>query len=98
MSIQALSDIFGDRNISTCIWPEHSPDLKPYDFFSCGSLKEKVYNSKTHMEELKKKKTIIGKLQIFLQNSFKGLMRNTSAGVWKVYIHADGIFNTFSDL
>jgi hypothetical protein len=33
MSRQALSDIFRDRNISTGIWPEHSPDLNPYDFF-----------------------------------------------------------------
>jgi hypothetical protein len=46
MCIQALSNVFGDRNISSGIWPSHSPDLNPSDFFFCGSLKAKVYNSK----------------------------------------------------
>jgi hypothetical protein len=38
MSIQALCAVFRDRNIS-------SADLNPCDFFFCGSLKDKVYNS-----------------------------------------------------
>jgi hypothetical protein len=38
MSMQAFSDIFRDRNISTGIWQAHSPDINPYDILFCGSL------------------------------------------------------------
>jgi hypothetical protein len=44
ISIQALSDAFGDRIISSGIWPARSTDLNPYDFFLLGCLKDKVYN------------------------------------------------------
>jgi hypothetical protein len=40
MSMQDLSNVFGDRNISSDIWPESSPDLNPCDFF-WGCLKDK---------------------------------------------------------
>jgi hypothetical protein len=33
MSMQALSSVFGDRIISSGIWPARSADLNPYDFF-----------------------------------------------------------------
>jgi hypothetical protein len=52
MSIQGLSDVFRDRNISSGIWPARSPDLNPCDFFFCGSLRDNVYNS-VQLEELK---------------------------------------------
>jgi hypothetical protein len=51
MSMQALSDVFGDRMISSDIWPAHSPDLKPCDFFFWGCLKDKVYSSNSQMED-----------------------------------------------
>jgi hypothetical protein len=35
-SMQALSGIFGDRIISSDIWPVRSPDLNPCDCFSLG--------------------------------------------------------------
>jgi hypothetical protein len=38
MSMQAFSDIFRDRNISTGIWQAHSSDINPYDILFCGSL------------------------------------------------------------
>jgi hypothetical protein len=41
MPMQALSDIFRDKNISTGIWQAHSPDLNPYNIFFCGSLQDK---------------------------------------------------------
>jgi hypothetical protein len=41
ISMQALSDIFSERNISTGIWQAHSPDLNPYDISFCGSLQDK---------------------------------------------------------
>jgi hypothetical protein len=53
MSKQVLSSIFGDRTISSCIWPECSPDLNPYDFFFWGCLEDKVYNRNLQAEELK---------------------------------------------
>jgi hypothetical protein len=34
MSMQALSDVFGDRIISSGIWPARSPDLYPCNSFS----------------------------------------------------------------
>jgi hypothetical protein len=51
-STQALSDVFRDRNISNGIWPAHSPNLNPCDFFFCGSLRDKVYNINHLSEEL----------------------------------------------
>jgi hypothetical protein len=53
MSMQALSGVFGGRIISSDIWPAHSPDLNPCDFFFWGCLKDKVHNSNPGMEELK---------------------------------------------
>jgi hypothetical protein len=35
MSMQALSETFGDRTISSGIWPPHSPDLNPCEFLFC---------------------------------------------------------------
>jgi hypothetical protein len=49
--MQALSDVFGDRIVSSGIWPAHSPDLNTCDFFFWWCWKVKVYNSNT--EELK---------------------------------------------
>jgi hypothetical protein len=33
VSMQAFSDVFGDRNISSDIWPAHSPDPNACNFF-----------------------------------------------------------------
>jgi hypothetical protein len=52
MPVQALSDVFRDRIISSGICPAHSPSLIPCDFFF-GCLKDKVYNSNPQTEELK---------------------------------------------
>jgi hypothetical protein len=55
ISMQALSDVFGDRIISSVIWPARLPDLNPCDFFFWGCLKDNVYSSNPRMEgELKK--------------------------------------------
>jgi hypothetical protein len=51
MSMQALSDVFGDRIISNDIWPARSPDLNPCDFFFWGYLKNKVYSNNPRTEE-----------------------------------------------
>jgi hypothetical protein len=50
MSVQALSDVFGERIISSDIWTERSPDLSPYNFFFWGCLKDKVYSSNPRTE------------------------------------------------
>jgi hypothetical protein len=39
--------------ISSGIWLAHSRNLNPCGFFFWGCLKDKVYNSKPQMEELK---------------------------------------------
>jgi hypothetical protein len=44
ISMQTLSDVFEKRIISSSIWPARSPDLKPYNVFFWGCLKDKVYN------------------------------------------------------
>jgi hypothetical protein len=44
-------DIFGDRIISSDIWPAFSPDLNPCNFFFWGCLKDKVYSNNPRMEE-----------------------------------------------
>jgi hypothetical protein len=41
MSMQALSDVFGDRIISNDIWSARSSDLNDF-FFFWGCLKDKV--------------------------------------------------------
>jgi hypothetical protein len=51
-------------------------------FFFCGSLRDKVYNINHLSEELKK--IFVGKLQIFLPNSFKVLIRTSSASAQNV--------------
>jgi hypothetical protein len=51
--MQALSAVFGDRIISSGIWPARSPDLNPCDLFFLGCLKDKDYNSNPRTEELK---------------------------------------------
>jgi hypothetical protein len=51
MSMQAFSDVFGDRIISSGIWPACSPVPKRCAFFFCGCLKDNVYNSNLGMQE-----------------------------------------------
>jgi hypothetical protein len=51
MCMQALSDVFGDRIISSGIWSARSLDL--CDFFFWGCLKDKMYSSNPQTEELK---------------------------------------------
>jgi hypothetical protein len=51
--MQALSNIFGDRIISSSIWSASSPIIILVIFFFWASLKDKVYNSNPQTEELK---------------------------------------------
>jgi hypothetical protein len=52
-----LQKTFGTHYISyrtDNVWPPHSPDLSPLDFFLWGYLKDRVYNpAPTSLEELK---------------------------------------------
>jgi hypothetical protein len=41
----------GDRIISHGLWPAHSPDLTPFDFYLWNNLNYKVYRMNPHMEE-----------------------------------------------
>jgi hypothetical protein len=69
--------------ITAVVFGQHI-HLNPCHFFFCGSLKDKVYNSKPWLEEIKEK--ILRKLQLSLQNSFKGLIGTSSDSVRKVYV------------
>jgi hypothetical protein len=73
ISMQALSDVFGtELAISSDIWPAHSSHLNPSEivwstkFTTIAPKQWKNWNE-----------TFVGKLQIFLQNNFKGSERLT---------------------
>jgi hypothetical protein len=51
MSMQALSNSFGDRIITSGIWTARSRDLNPCDFFFL-ILTDKVYNGSPQTGEL----------------------------------------------
>jgi hypothetical protein len=51
ISMETLSNVFGERMISSGVWLARSPDLNPCDFLFCGCLKGKVYNSNPRTEE-----------------------------------------------
>jgi hypothetical protein len=51
--MQDLSIVFGDRIVSSGIWPARSPYFNPCDLFFWGCLMDKVYNCNPQMEELK---------------------------------------------
>jgi hypothetical protein len=70
MSLQALSDVFGDRIISSGIRPARSPNLNPCDFFFWGCLKDEVYNSNPRMDE-KLKQNIRREIANIPAKSFK---------------------------
>ena len=42
-SMKLLNEIFGERVISRNLWPPHSPDLTPPDFYLWGVAKYAVY-------------------------------------------------------
>jgi hypothetical protein len=41
-----IKSFFGDRIISTGIWPSRSPYMPPLDFFLCDLLKDKLFKHK----------------------------------------------------
>jgi hypothetical protein len=55
MSMQALSDVFGDRITSSDIWPVCLLDLNPNDVFFWHCLKDKVYKSNLEKGRTKRK-------------------------------------------
>jgi hypothetical protein len=58
VSVQAFSDVFGDRIISSGIWTGRSLDLNPCDFFFWICLTDKVYNGSPRTEELEETNVI----------------------------------------
>jgi hypothetical protein len=47
-----LSLLFRDRIISKGLWPPHSPDLSPPDFFLWGYIKDNAYHNNSHSPDL----------------------------------------------
>jgi hypothetical protein len=71
MFMKALSNVFGNKTVSSDIWPPRSPILIFVIFFSSGGSKKKIYSANPRTEE-ELKKIFVGKLQIFLHSIFKG--------------------------
>jgi hypothetical protein len=51
-SMTALEVVLGDGIISCGLWAARSPDLTPCDFYLWGNLKDKVYRTNPHTEEV----------------------------------------------
>jgi hypothetical protein len=51
ISLEAVQEVFSDCIISFGLWPPHSPDLTPCDFYLWGNLKDKVYKTNPHTLE-----------------------------------------------
>jgi hypothetical protein len=52
--MKLLNEIFGERVISRNLWPLHSPDFTPPDFYLWGAAKSAVYRDRPRMlHELK---------------------------------------------
>jgi hypothetical protein len=85
MSMQALSDVFGDRIISSGIWPARSPDLNPCAFFFWGCLKDKAYSSNPRtVEELKE--NIRREISNIPAENFQKVNQNLFRGARNVYV------------
>lgn len=57
-TMEFLREFFGDRVISTGLWPPRSPDLSPCDFFLWGYLKDRIFRTVVrNIEELKQRIT-----------------------------------------
>jgi hypothetical protein len=69
--MQALSDVFRNRIISSGISPARLPNLNPCDFSFWGCLKGKIYNSNPRTEE-ELKENFVGKLQNSCRTASKG--------------------------
>lgn len=76
-TMKFLREFFGNRLISTGLWPLRSPDLTPPDFFLWGALKGRVYNDNPQtIDELKA--AIIRSYQP--RNIKKGLHKHDATG------------------
>jgi hypothetical protein len=47
-SMNEINQVFGDRVVTTGLWPPRSPDLNPCYFYLWGKLKDKVYVNSPH--------------------------------------------------
>jgi hypothetical protein len=97
MCMQALSDVFGDRIISSDIRPARSPDLNSCDIFFCGCLKGKVYSSNPRMEE-GVKENIRKEISNIPAEHLQKVNQNLYASARNVFVYRDSIFNTSCDL
>jgi len=66
---------FGDRFLTSMLWPARSPDLNPCDFSLWGTLKANVYNPKPEtIEQLKE--NIKREVKIFSKTDLTSIFRN----------------------
>ncbi|XP_031327482.1 uncharacterized protein LOC116158782 [Photinus pyralis] len=54
-TLRYLQEFYGDRIISTGLWPPSSPDLTPLDYFLFGRIKNNIFKNRLHtLEELER--------------------------------------------
>jgi hypothetical protein len=70
-----FSSVFGDRIISSGIWPARSPDLNPCDIFFWGCLKDKLYNRNPQTEK-ELKENVCRKIANFPAEQFQRVRQN----------------------
>jgi hypothetical protein len=77
-----LNEVFGERVISRNVWPPHSPDFTPPDFYLWGAAKSALYNDRPRtLNELQTAMTVYIRniSQTDLQRVFANKMKRVQA-------------------
>jgi hypothetical protein len=82
--MQALSVVFGDRIISSDVWPARSPNINPCFSFFWGLLKDNVHYSDPWTEELKE--YIRREIANIPAEQLQRINQSPSAGARNVYV------------
>jgi inhibitor of nuclear factor kappa-B kinase subunit alpha len=88
LPMQAVSNLFRKRIISSGIWQAYSPEMNPCDFFFWGCLKDKVYKSNPQMEQ-ELKENIHREIVNISAEQFQRVKQNLFHQCEK-YLHAEG--------
>jgi hypothetical protein len=64
-SMNALAKFFDEWLLSQGLWPAHSPNLNPCNFYLWSTLKDRVYENNSHsLQEMKEN------ILLFQENNF----------------------------
>ena len=76
-----MEETFGDKLISfktANVWPPHSPDLSPLDFYYWGYLKDTTYNPQPNS---------LAELQVAITREIRKISNETCAAVIRNFKH-----------